>query len=1422
MSLASVTLASVLQVRGKALSEEEIWFLLSLAAEQLLEDLHDDSSDYVICPWSTLLSVTGSLSFQDHLSYIEAAPFKAPELLQGHSDSEQPDAAQMHVYSLGMTLYWSAGFHVPPNQLGGAGLGGSGSPHFTPNLSALQPLQLREPLRSVLLTMCEDQPRRRLPLLSVLEACRVHQEEVAVYPASANLCVRRLVGLVLDTISAVERTVMEERSSEHQDRCHLLRNRLHQASCESPAVQVPAGVHSCRERSKETQRSLEPCPSTSAHGPCNLSVSSALPVEAPQNLQEGQQLNSGSGSALSVGVENSLSATPSQRGFMQRKRKTRVRPAGRRGASDFASAWINCGNCWTKNGKSYLALRHLCVVLLSGQFLEVKCDITSTVGAVFNAIMSIANLGEPTYFGLAYMKGKCKEFFFLDNETRLGKVAPEGWNEQPQKKASSDTFTLFLRIKFFVSHCELLQQSQTRHQFYLQLRKDILAGMLYCNDETLLQLGVLALQAEFGSYPEEPIENRAYFRVEDYMPASLIERMTALRVQVHVSEMHRLSPVLWGEDAELEFLRVAQQLPEYGVLFHRVLPEKTRPEWEIALGICAKGVLVYETKNDSRIATLRFQWREIGKISTFRKKLTITSSITGKKHSFVTDSAKTSKYLLGLCSAQHWFNAQTSSPQVAPDYNGCAQMANLSLTQLVQSKPLTWIQRLSCTENALFEPRLEDSAGGLLCMSLDNMQTGKETVAEGMRGSPCIGRKQLESIGLIQKPKTCDSVSGPPVQSMHLGSHNNRKKSFSVKAGQEIVQVTLSRDPSCGFGFVINEGEDVSKVYPGIFISSIIPGGPAEKAKKIKPGGQILALNHISLEGFTFNMAVRMIHNSPDNIDLIISQSKEIPLRCQPFRVVDSFLACFIGVCGNLSSKKKDSTVNSGIFSTDSLSSGHQGSFLSHTQDDERNSEKLEMAGTQSLMPKSGLQFSFLPLKGPGSCPPASSETNASEIYFVELVKEDDTLGFSVTGGINTSVLYGGIYVKSIIPGGPAAKEGQILQGDRLLQVDGVSLCGLTHKQAVQCLKGSGQVARLVLERRSPKTAQQCPSANDRIGDECTTVSLATALPGRPVSCVSATDGPKFEVKLKKNARGLGFSFVQMERENCSHLKNHLVRIKRLFPGQPAEENGAIAAGDIILAVNGRPTEGLVFQEVLHLLRGTSEEVTLLLCRPPPGALPEIDQGWQTPVLSADKEFNRATCTDSEESPSLDQEDSQRGSALPGAGDGLGHRPQSCQKVAREAQWEQDPERPWATSLMHAQDPYPHLCGLHQEMDALALATSLEKDMRQNCYSVCDLRRLESPYLDRDIEEVDMCHPLEVPSPSMAAEAYLTIYSTTQGQLPCGECLEADSATIPLPQFCSWDYFSKSLPPEDSHDNDSEWEDLEEAVDPDDGVFRFV
>ncbi|XP_052046278.1 FERM and PDZ domain-containing protein 2-like [Apodemus sylvaticus] len=839
MSVASVTLASALQVRGEALSEEEIWSLLSLAAERLLEDLRNDSSDYVVCPWSLLLSAAGSLSFQDHVSHVEAAPFKAPELLQGPNEEEQPDASQ--------------------------------------------PLQLQEPVHSLLLAMCEDQPRRRRPLQAVLEACRIHQEEVAVYPAPASLHISRLVGLVLGTISEVERRVVEEHTCEQQNRSCFLRSRLHQAGSESPGAPASDVL---RPRRGETLLWLP--------GLLTLTPSSAFisfSAEAVEQLHKRLPF---------------------------------------RGPALYAV---------TKKGKSYLALRDLCVVLLNGQCLEVKCDVESTAGAVFCAVMAFSNLRETTYFGLAYVKGE--EFFFLDMDTRLCKVAPEGWRE-PRPKGSVDTLTLFLRIKFFVSHYGLLRHSLTRHQFYLQLRKDILEERLYCDDETLLHLGVLALQAEFGSYPKEA-EGKAYFRIQDYLPARLTERMTAIRAQVEVSEMHRLSSGPWGEDAELEFLEVVQQLPEYGVLTHRVSPEKKRPEGEMALGVCTKGIILYQVKGSRRIATSQFLWKETGMISTHRKKLTITSSTTGKKHTFVTDSAKTCKYLLGLCSSQHWFNAQMGSEQPSHLLTGqdkFAQIASLNCSQQTQTSPLTWSRKLSCSESELCIPRLQNATGSQQGPSLENIQGSKEPRVERLRSSLYPGGEQLHSIGLNRKPThTLFGTAGHSVCAggdrtlagsnclgrrtqiccfdPASGSQNSKRKGFMGEPNQDIVCVMLKRDPLHGFG-----------------------------------------------------------------------------------------------VCGNIPSEEKNGTASSGTLYTDILSNRCQGRQSAHTHDQDRNARGPEMA------------------QGAGSRPPSPLQTNAGKIYSVELVKEDGTLGFSVTGGINTSVPHGGIYVKSIIPGGPAAKEGQILQGE--------------------------------------------------------------------------------------------------------------------------------------------------------------------------------------------------------------------------------------------------------------------------------------------------------------------------------------------------------------------------------------------------------
>lgn len=49
------------------------------------------------------------------------------------------------------------------------------------------------------------------------------------------------------------------------------------------------------------------------------------------------------------------------------------------------------------------------------------------------------------------------------------------------------------------------RHAMTKHQYYLQLRKDILEERMRCDTESVMLLASLALQAEFSDYqPEVP------------------------------------------------------------------------------------------------------------------------------------------------------------------------------------------------------------------------------------------------------------------------------------------------------------------------------------------------------------------------------------------------------------------------------------------------------------------------------------------------------------------------------------------------------------------------------------------------------------------------------------------------------------------------------------------------------------------------------------------------------------------------------------------------------------------------------------------------------------------------------------------------------------------------------------------------------
>jgi len=88
-----------------------------------------------------------------------------------------------------------------------------------------------------------------------------------------------------------------------------------------------------------------------------------------------------------------------------------------------------------------------------------------------------------------------------------------------------------------------------------------------------------------------------------------------------------------------------------------------------------------------------------------------------------------------------------------------------------------------------------------------------------------------------------------------------------------------------------------------------------------------------------------------------------------------------------------------------------------------------------------------------------------------------------------------------------------------------------------------------------------------------------------------------FEVTIKRNSLGLGFS-IQGGPEAGAPWTN-LIRIKKVFPLQPAWETGKLKIGDILLKASGIPLSSLTLRQALDILRSSPSVTILQVCRTP-------------------------------------------------------------------------------------------------------------------------------------------------------------------------------------------------------------------------------
>ncbi|XP_052411425.1 multiple PDZ domain protein [Carassius gibelio] len=222
------------------------------------------------------------------------------------------------------------------------------------------------------------------------------------------------------------------------------------------------------------------------------------------------------------------------------------------------------------------------------------------------------------------------------------------------------------------------------------------------------------------------------------------------------------------------------------------------------------------------------------------------------------------------------------------------------------------------------------------------------------------------------------------------------------------------------------------------------------------------------------------------------------------------------------------------------------------------------------------------------------------EVMVAQVQKLTESSGL----GVSLEAKEGHHYICSLLPEGPIGQTGIIHPGDELLEVNGFSLIGETHKEVVSLLKELPVNVCVVCSRLIPPTASDEDDDDDDDDVQLNLKKLLAEFNEKAELNSSAcreeewrTDAPMLShqamwesqiqvYELQKGDSGLGFSILDYQDPmNPGHT---VIVIRSLVAGGLAERDGRLLPGDRLMFVNGTDLSHASLDQAVRVLKSTA------------------------------------------------------------------------------------------------------------------------------------------------------------------------------------------------------------------------------------------